>query len=117
MRPTQMLSSSRCGSNVDGQGGAAAAVRASARDGAAAPILRSAARGESVPYKATAAAAAANTTTTGWCKTIATKFSTAVIADVVIGVASLKHLLKRLDHADKTDGPVSVIECMIGQYK
>jgi len=30
---------------------------------------------------------------------------------------SLKHLLKRLDHADKTDGPVSVIECMIGRYK
>ena len=87
MRPTGMLSSSRCGSNVDGQGGAAAAVRVSARDGAAAPILRSAARGESVPYKATAAAAAANTTTTGWCKTIATKFSTAVIADVVVGVA------------------------------
>ena len=86
MRPTRMLSSSRCGSNVDGQGGAAAAVRVSARDGAAAPILRSAARGESVPYKATAAAAA-NTTTTGWCKTIATKFSTAVIADVVVGVA------------------------------
>ena len=91
MRPTRMLSSSRCGSNVDGQGGAAAAVRVSARDGAAAPILRSAARGESVPYKATAtaaaAAAAANTTTTVWCKTIATKFSTAVIANVVVRVA------------------------------
>ena len=86
MRPTGMLSSSRCGSNVDGQGGAAAAVRVSARDGAAAPILRSAARGESVPYKA-AAAAAAKTTTTGWYKTIATKFFTAVIADVVAGVA------------------------------
>ena len=82
-------SSSRCGSNVDGQGGAAAAVRVSARDGAAAPILRSTARGESVSYKAAAvaAAAAAKTTTTGWCKTIATKFSTAVIADVVVGVA------------------------------
>ena len=33
MRPTGMLSSSRWGSNVDGQGGAAAAVRVSARDG------------------------------------------------------------------------------------
>ena len=39
-----------------------------------------------------------------------------VYPPVMVELPSLKQL-KHLDHADKTEGPVSVIECMIGQYK